>query len=93
MPIDRTMRWRTLSFDEKCKRQNCRLLQGSQEEAIMAANAAGEDDVVADFALEDEVFKALAPHEDPDVLVYRRSFVMQCTSAFYFSCVFKGTEF
>ena len=42
---------------------------GSQEEAIMAANTEGEDGVVADFELEDEVFKELAPHKDPDVLV------------------------
>jgi hypothetical protein len=35
----------------------------------LAAKAEGEEDVVADFELEDEVFKALAPHEDPDVLV------------------------
>lgn len=45
------------------------MMLGSQEEAIMAANAEGEDGIVADFELEEEVFKELAPHKDPDVLV------------------------
>ena len=35
----------------------------------MAANTEEEDGVVEDFALEDEVFKELEPHKDPDVLV------------------------
>ena len=47
---------------------------GSQEEAIMAANTQGEEGVVADFALEDEVFKELEPHKDPDVLACFETF-------------------
>lgn len=61
--------------DLKLKQGQKIMMLGSQEEAIMAANTLGEDGeegTVEDFELEDEVFKELAPHNDPDVLVCNR---------------------
>lgn len=55
--------------DLKLKQGQKIMMLGSQEEAITAFELYGDDADVADFEIEDDVLKELAPHEDPDVLV------------------------
>lgn len=54
--------------DLKLKQGQKIMMLGSQEEAITALDLHADDADVADFEIEDDVLKELAPHEDPDVL-------------------------